>query len=416
MIKEFNNILIICADRDNDLGKKASIAGPIVGRKANLNAAAKLALKDPEDSDVNSIFAAVKKYDELKKQYSKVEVVTLTGTSKLGFESDKKINQQLDSVLEKFKAEGLVFVTDGAEDDQILPILQSRAPIISKQTVVVKQASQVESTFYTIKEVLKDPGIARIVFLIPGIVILLWGFLYLINFERFFYQAMSLVVGSYLILKGTGIEEAIAANVRSTANAFSLQRVSFPFYLLSGIIIVLWGYSLFATLTSPVFVNAIDQIISAVSVTINFMVLAVIGFTIGKAIDCIQLKKAILLKNYFIYGSAIIVLWYLLDAGIKVLAAEPYADLPWFLGNVLIAFAAAILAYKLSEIIDMRKRATKLLIALPVYNKDGKIIGLVENIDKANKIVKYKDYKNNSIVNVKEGNFVMKKSRLVLFN
>ena len=46
MAKDFENVLIICADRDNDLGKKADIAGPVIGRKANLNAAAKLALAE----------------------------------------------------------------------------------------------------------------------------------------------------------------------------------------------------------------------------------------------------------------------------------------------------------------------------------------------------------------------------------
>jgi putative membrane protein len=415
MAAEYNNILIICTDRDNDLGKKAKIAGPVIGRKANLNAAAKLALKDPEDSDVNSIFAAVKKYDEIREQFRNVNIVTLTGAAKLGFESDKKINKQLDSVLSKFPADGFVLVTDGAEDDQILPILQSRAPVISKQTVVVKQASQVESTYYTIKEFLKDPAIARIVFLVPGIILLLWGMLYIINAERFFYQAIFLVVGTYLVLKGTGLEDIIVASVRSAASAFSLQRVSFPFYLLSAIIMVLWGYSLYMTLTSPTFANMTEQVIFSLRQTMNFMVLAAIGFIIGKATDCIQLRKAIYLKNYFIYGSAVIILWYLLDAAIKVLAGEPYADISWFLANVLLAFAATIVAYKISGIIDVSKKATKLALGMPVYSKDGRILGVVEGVDRKSKSMKYREYESKSVQSIREGNFVIKGGRLLLW-
>lgn len=414
MARDFDYLLVICADRDNDLGRKAGVNGPVVGRKANLNAAAKLALEDPGETDANTMFAAVKKYDELKKEIGNVEVATITGASKLGFESDKKLNSQIDSVLEKFPAKGFVLVTDGAEDDQVIPLLQSRAPVVSKEIVVVKQANQVESTYYTLKEALKDPDIARIVFLVPGIVILLWGALYFANSERFFYQVMSLVVGSYLILKGTGLENIIADNLRSAAKAISLQRVSFPLYLLSGILTALWLYSLYSTLSSRLFAGAFEQVISALGVTINFLSLAALGFTMGNAIDSVVLKKAIHLKTHFIYASAVIIFWYLLDAGLKVAAGEPYADLAWFFGNVLAAFAASLAAYRLSGIIDITKKATKLLLGLPVYSKDGRIIGLVEEIDKPKKTVKYKDYKTNSLVSIGEGKFLLRKNRLLL--
>ena len=83
-------ILILSVDRDNDLFEKAKISGPIIGREANLNAANKLALADPQDTDANAIFQAVKKYDELGKDYE-VQIVTLTGNKKLGYEADKTI-------------------------------------------------------------------------------------------------------------------------------------------------------------------------------------------------------------------------------------------------------------------------------------------------------------------------------------
>ena len=364
----------------------------------------------------NSIFAAVKKYDELKPKFKDVEVVTLTGESKLGFESDRKINAQLDSVMEKFKADAIVFVTDGAEDDQIMPILHSRAPVISKQTVIIKQAREVESTYYTIKEVLKDPAIARIVFLVPGIIVLLWGFLFLANAERFFYQAMSLVVGIYLILKGSGLEDIIASNARNVFSSFSLQRVSFPFYLLSVFAIVLGGYSLYMTLSSTTFASANEQILYALNQAIGFIVFAAMGFIIGKAIDSVQLKKAVYLKNYFLYASAILILSYLLDSGLKVIEGKPYADFTWLFGNVLVCFVGAWIAYKLSGWIDISKRATKLLVGLPVYSKDGRLIGKVEDVDGKGKTVKYKEYRSNEVLNLKEGSFALKKGRVFVYS
>ena len=49
--------------------------------------------------------------------------------------TDKRINEQLDYVLDSFHADAFILVTDGAEDDQVIPILQSRAPIISKEII-----------------------------------------------------------------------------------------------------------------------------------------------------------------------------------------------------------------------------------------------------------------------------------------
>ena len=53
------NLLIVCVDRDDDVGKKAGIATPVIGRDACIEAAQRLALEDPEDADSNAIFAAV---------------------------------------------------------------------------------------------------------------------------------------------------------------------------------------------------------------------------------------------------------------------------------------------------------------------------------------------------------------------
>jgi putative membrane protein len=57
--------LILCVDRDDDIGYKAGIEGPVVGREACLRAANALGLADAEDSDINAIFETVRLYDDL---------------------------------------------------------------------------------------------------------------------------------------------------------------------------------------------------------------------------------------------------------------------------------------------------------------------------------------------------------------
>ena len=58
-----SKLLVICVDRDDDVGKKAGIATPVVGRDSCINAAQRLALEDPEDADSNSIFYAVSRQE-----------------------------------------------------------------------------------------------------------------------------------------------------------------------------------------------------------------------------------------------------------------------------------------------------------------------------------------------------------------
>ncbi len=411
---KYENILVVCIDRDNDLGKKAHVSGPIVGRKDNLNAAGKLALADPEDSDVNAIFAAVKKFDEIKPYYKNTEIATFTGVNKLGFESDKKINEQLDYVLEKFPADAFILVTDGAEDEQLLPILQGYAPVMSTQTVIVKQAKEVEGLFYTAKEALSDPEIARIVFLIPGIVVLLWGVLYFLGMERLFIQSISLVIGVYLILKGTGLEQVIASTVSSITSAISLQRVSFPFYLTTIFIFIIGVYASFLAFNENFQSGPIEQISAATEQFINFTAISAIAFVAGRSIDAVQLKKAFFLRKYFLSGTAIALFWFIVDSGRRVLIGESFAGIEFFAINVGISITAAFLAYRISRALDVQRKITALLVGLPVYDKNGKWVGKVQAISKNKKTIEIENNKTKEKNTLTKEKFVFKKGKILL--
>ncbi|MEM2974524.1 MAG: DUF373 family protein, partial [Candidatus Micrarchaeia archaeon] len=169
MIKE--KILVLCVDRDNDLGTKIKKTGPIIGREANVAAATALLMKDPEDTDGNSIFQAVKVFDEMQKK-ADVQIVTLTGDAKLGYDADRKVTQQLERVLIEFPAPSCIFISDGADDEQVLPIISSRIKINSKKTVVMRQAKELEKTYIVLLNKIKEPYYARLIFGIPALIIL----------------------------------------------------------------------------------------------------------------------------------------------------------------------------------------------------------------------------------------------------
>ena len=144
---------MLCIDRDNDLGRKAGIEGSVVGREANIQAALKLGMADPEDSDINTIFGGIKIFDELLSEGTNAEIASIAGDVKVGLTSDSRLADQLEMLLQRLQPMSVVVVSDGAEDEAILPIIQSRVKVNGVRRIVVKQNPNLESTYYLIKQI-----------------------------------------------------------------------------------------------------------------------------------------------------------------------------------------------------------------------------------------------------------------------
>lgn len=405
MDSKAERLLVLCVDRDDDLGRKAEIRGPIVGEKDNVKAASKLALADPTDSDVNAVFAAVKKYKELKEKGKTVEVATLTGFIGLGFEADARILEQLDSVLEGFPATGIVFISDGAEDASTIPVIQSRLPVISNEIVIIKQAKGLEQTYYTVKEALKDPTFAKMIFGIPGLIILLAVILGPISI-----RIMLFVLGFYLILRGLGWDSRVTRYLRSFVKSFSIQKTSFPFYLMMVFLLVFGGitsYSTFSGLREDLFTRALSGIESAYL----FAAFAALCFVVGSALDSVSYKKAFKLKNHFISAVSIGVIWLILDSGTRVMLGS--LNLYWFVVNTAIGFVGLVVAFRIAEVFNLKYKATKVLYSLPVFSPKGKWIGkVVEVVNRES--ISYLDNKGKKKVRIGEGSFVVSNGTILL--
>ncbi len=402
---EEKRLMILCVDRDDDLGRKTGIKGPVIGRDELVKAATALAIKDPGESDANCFFAAVKKYDELKKSYKNLEVVGITGQGKAGFKADKIINEQIDKVLKKFPSEDFVLVTDGAEDDQVIPILQSRGRIMSKETLIIKQAQAVESTYYTIKEALKDPFLSRIFFGIPGIILLLYFAVGTLSF-----QIIAFLLGAYLIMKGFGIEDWLLKTGRSLAKSISFQRTSFPFYIGAVFVLAFGGYTAYDSFIKSSLIDLVLKTVGSAQTAYLFVVISALLVIMGKSLDLVHFKKAYMLNKQFIMGVGVLLSWFILDSGTAVILR--LADLNLFIMSILVSFIVMLVAFRISESIDIRKKITKLLVGLPIYDKEGNYMGKVETIDKRRDLITYKDKKEENKI-VRKRNFVLKEGRIV---
>jgi putative membrane protein len=403
-------IFIVCVDRDNDLGRKVNLTGPIIGKENNTSAALKLALTDPTESDANTMFAAIKKLDEAKKEFRNVEIVTLTGHGKIGLKSDKEINKQIENLKTKYVIDGWILVTDGMEDSQVIPILQSTAKIISTEEIIIKQAQMVESTYYTIKEALKDPGISRLFFGVPGIILVMFGALFTLGFQAF--QPIALVVGLYLLIKGFGVEEKILGFFSGISTSFLEQRGSLPLYV-GGIGLPLFG--IIAGYSEFIAINLWDSFgfASAFRIIYPFFALGAIMIVIGKAIDTIHEKKAYHIGKYIISSISLVLLWAILDSGTLVFLR--HAEIPWFLINIVTSLVILVFTIRIGKVFDIRDRVTKMLIGISIFDLDGNYLGRIDKINRRKQSIIYINEKNIEIEKTKK-QFKIDNGKVIIFN
>jgi len=180
---EPDRTLILCIDSDDDIGIKGSVKTPIIGREANIQAATKLALSDPEEADANAMFGAVKLYDKLMKDYpdETFEIATIAGSGKGGVEADRAMVRELGRVQKQFVAE---------------------------------HSERIEETYAVIfrylKMLVEDPYYSKVSLGVPGILLVIFGFLMASNQLENGGMVVAFVMGIVLVLKGFGWDSKLA--------------------------------------------------------------------------------------------------------------------------------------------------------------------------------------------------------------
>jgi putative membrane protein len=166
--------LIICIDRDNDIGNKTGIPTPIVGRDRCVDAATKLALADPEEADANAIFAGVREYDHILSSGRICEVAVVGGLFERGTQADRKLRSEVAEVVRGFNGTEAVVISDGIEGEEVVPIIQSLVPVVSVHKVIVKHSKSVEESYAVFARYLRmlifDSRYARYALGLPGII------------------------------------------------------------------------------------------------------------------------------------------------------------------------------------------------------------------------------------------------------
>jgi len=232
-----NKLLVICIDRDDDLGRKTGISTPVVGRDACIEAAQRLALEDPEDADSNSIFFAVKTYEDLVSKGYKAQVVTVTGVENRGVQADEKVASEIRSVLKKFSANGAVIVSDGEDDEMVIPVIQNIIPVISVQRVVMQVSRTIEHSYAVfgkfLKLVMYNPKYSKFFLGVPGILLLIGGIGAVTGYNAEIFAVLVSILGGAFLIRAFDIDKAWANWAKPTPEGFTRM-----FTLITGLILI----------------------------------------------------------------------------------------------------------------------------------------------------------------------------------
>jgi putative membrane protein len=249
-------LLVLCVDLDDDLGRKTGVETPVVGRGDVEAAAVDLATADPEDSDVNVLFQGLHVYDDLTVA-EEVEVAAVTGTDGGDVEASRALGDEVDTVLAGLstgESVSAVVITDGAQDESVLPVIRSRVPVDSVRRVVVRQAEDLESMYYTIKQVLADPETRGTILVPLGVLLLIYPFATIASLfdvpGAAVFGLLSAVLGLYFLFRGLGLERLLDDAADRVRNVLYAGRVTLITYVVAAALMVVGGVQGLALLRS----------------------------------------------------------------------------------------------------------------------------------------------------------------------
>lgn len=369
--------LVLCVDRDDDLGTKAGINGPVIGREENLKAVIALGLSDPEEVDANTIMAGLQLYDDLTKRGMEAEIATIAGDSHVGFQSDLILTNQLENVLEVVKPDRAILVSDGAEDEAVYPVISSRVKVDFVKRVYVKQSRSIEGTYYMIIKTLQDEKIRRKWIMPVSMLLIIFGslslFTKIVQFSEGDFEDIGLlsqmspgligiVLGFYLI--GWAYHWADLARLRVTRTKRAVRQgsLTIPFATVA-LVLVLVGFmigydtaNVYRESLLPGERSLAITILQFVSGSVWFVVFGVFVYETGKSVTAflrtgkvrwsfIVMMVSVLATGFIIQGAVDAMQYFLSYEHI-----EPVVIFAEMITGILIAvFSSALYASLRSE-------------------------------------------------------------------
>jgi len=217
--------LVVCLHRGADLDADL----PVVGREAVESLVTTLGVDDPEDSRVNCLLEGLRVAGDI--EGAVVAVISSDGES---VAADREVARQVESLVAEHDPDSAVVVVDSTEDERLVPIVESRVTVDAVDRVVVRQARDIESTYYLLKQFLADEQLRKSVLVPLGMALLAFpALLFVVESPTIAVGAIATAVGLFLLYKGLGVDTYIARLPGETREALYSGQVSLVTYVVA---------------------------------------------------------------------------------------------------------------------------------------------------------------------------------------
>lgn len=219
--------LVVCLYRGRPLSDEQP---PIVGRAAVERLVMTAGTDDPEDSRVNCLLEGLRVSRDLDDD----TIIAVLAAGSESVSGDRAIAKQVDRLVAEYDPDSAVVVVDSAQDERLVPIIESRVPVDAVDRVVVRQARDIESTYYLLKQFLADEELRKTVLVPIGAVLLVFPML-LAVFDSVTVSigAIAAVVGVFLLYKGLSIDTLLADLSDGIREALYSGQISLVTYVVA---------------------------------------------------------------------------------------------------------------------------------------------------------------------------------------
>ncbi len=226
--------LVVCVDRTGDIPRQTGLQTPVAGWEAVQSLVVEMGIADPEDSAVNTLLEALRVTRDLRDGEDDAVVAAISGSGD-SVSADRSVADQLDDLIDRYDPDSAVVVIDSAEDERVVPIVESRLQVDAVDRVVVRQARDLESTYYLLKQFLADEELRQTVLVPLGIVLLVFPALLMVTGSlAVAVAAITAVIGLFVLYKGLSIENYLAEVPAQARDALYSGRVSIVTYVVAG--------------------------------------------------------------------------------------------------------------------------------------------------------------------------------------
>ncbi len=201
--------LVCCLDRDSTVTTATGLTPPVVGWEAVRSLVTDVGLDDPEATTVNCLLEALRVTRDLNDSGTDAIVAVVSAAPEGTTTPDRAVADQIETLVADYDLTATVVVTGTTEDERLLPVIESRLQVDGVDRVVVRQARDIESTYYLLKQFLADEELRTTVLVPLGISLLLVPALLLWFSPAVALAGLAALLGGAVLYKGLGIDERV---------------------------------------------------------------------------------------------------------------------------------------------------------------------------------------------------------------